>query len=129
MGLSTSAALRGNRWRSPPSARRFPISGRNLGREGSITQRREDATLAAAVRDGLSAPLEGLKFLPAFFEASADVTRQEFETFVSESLRETLGVYAFEWVPIVRRFYYRVPRPGGYFVPDLVFRCSWGSEG
>ena len=64
---------------------------------------RRSLALTAAIRDGLAAPLEGLKFLPAFFEASTDVTREEFETFVRESLRGTLGVYAFEWVPIVKR--------------------------
>ena len=58
-------------------------------------------SLAAEISDSFAAPLQGLKFLPAFFEASVEVTRKDFQTFVRTALRETVGVYAFEWLPIV----------------------------
>lgn len=47
------------------------------------------------------ATLEVFRSLPALFEASEEVTRKEFSTFVVGALERHSGIYAFQWIPLV----------------------------
>jgi len=64
---------------------------------------RQAAQVAVAARIGFDVPLEVLRSLPAFFEASDEVTRADFRTFVSDSLERYPWIYALEWIPEVPR--------------------------
>jgi CHASE1-domain containing sensor protein len=57
--------------------------------------------LAATAEDSFDTPLEVLRSIPAFFEASEEVTRAEFKAFVSHALRRYPWIYALEWIPRV----------------------------
>jgi CHASE1-domain containing sensor protein len=64
--------------------------------------RKRTLQLAAVTETSFKSPLEAMLSLPAFYESSQEVTRIEFRHFVRGALRRHRGVYAFEWIPIVR---------------------------
>ncbi|MEP6993332.1 MAG: CHASE domain-containing protein [Acidobacteriota bacterium] len=57
--------------------------------------------LQAAVAQSLSEPLEDLRALQSFLEASEHVTRRQFRLSTNPMLRRHRHVYAFEWLPLV----------------------------
>lgn len=57
--------------------------------------------LAGLAENSFDTPLEVLRSIPAFFEASEDVTRAEFRAFVRHSLERYPWIYALEWIPRV----------------------------
>jgi len=65
---------------------------------------RRAARLAGTAEDSFDTPLEVLRSIPAFFEASQDVSRAEFHAFVRHALERYPWIYALEWIP-------RVPGP------------------
>lgn len=58
--------------------------------------------LADILETNFHFPLETLLSLPAFYEASEKVNRDEFKTFVSGALERHSGIYEFDWIPIVQ---------------------------
>jgi serine/threonine-protein kinase len=62
---------------------------------------KRSASLANAVEQGFYLPVEVLQSLPAFFRASADVSREEFRDFTAGALARHSGIYALEWLPLV----------------------------
>jgi CHASE1-domain containing sensor protein len=59
------------------------------------------ARLAGLAEKSFDTPLEVLRSIPAFYEASEDVTRAEFRTFVHRALERYPWIYALEWIPRV----------------------------
>jgi CHASE1-domain containing sensor protein len=59
------------------------------------------ARLAGTAEDSFDTPLEVLRSIPAFFEASDQVTRAEFRAFVGHALGRYPWIYALEWIPRV----------------------------
>jgi CHASE1-domain containing sensor protein len=59
------------------------------------------ARLAGLAEDSFDTPLEVLRSIPAFYEASEEVTRAEFRTFVHRALERYPWIYALEWIPRV----------------------------
>jgi len=59
------------------------------------------ARLAGTAEDSFDTPLEVLRSIPAFFEASDEVTRTEFRAFVRHALERYPWIYALEWIPRV----------------------------
>jgi CHASE1-domain containing sensor protein len=57
--------------------------------------------LANLAEDSFDTPLEVLRSIPAFFEASEVVTRAEFRAFVRHALERYPWIYALEWIPRV----------------------------
>jgi CHASE1-domain containing sensor protein len=75
-------------------------------RERARLDRRADfehraARLASLAEDSFDTPLEVLRSIPAFFEASELVTRAEFRAFVGHALERYPWIYALEWIPRV----------------------------
>src|SRR5690606_20243634 len=71
-------------------------------REGRRAEfERQAAQVAISARVGFDVPLEVLRSLPALFEASEDVTREEFRAFVKDALARYPWIYALEWIPRV----------------------------
>ncbi len=66
-----------------------------LSYEQKVTQ------ISAALDSGFRAPVEALHSIPAFFDASDDVDRQEFRVFVHRALQRHASIYALEWIPLV----------------------------
>lgn len=62
---------------------------------------RRAGQVAVAVRSSFDVPLEVLHSLPAFFDASAGVSRSEFRDFVAGALGRYPWIYALEWIPRV----------------------------
>jgi CHASE1-domain containing sensor protein len=62
---------------------------------------RRAAQVALSVQRTLDVPLEVLRSVPAFFEASSEVTRVEFRAFVRDALARNPWIYALEWIPRV----------------------------
>jgi CHASE1-domain containing sensor protein len=58
--------------------------------------------LAAVAKTSFNSRLEVMHTLPAFYEASETVTSVEFRHFVRGGLRRHRGIFAFEWIPLVR---------------------------
>lgn len=56
-----------------------------------------------AVPEGIDENLAVLRGIQALFNASEDVTRKEFDTFVSLFLEEEDGTQALEWIPRVKQ--------------------------
>jgi serine/threonine protein kinase/CHASE1-domain containing sensor protein len=74
------------------------------GRERTHEQtdfERQAAQLALAVQSSFEIPLEVLRSVPAFFEASDEISRDEFSTFVRSALGRYPWIYALEWIPRV----------------------------
>ena len=59
------------------------------------------ARLASLAEDSFDTPLEVLRSIPAFYEASEEVTRHEFHAFVRHALERYPWIYALEWIPRV----------------------------
>ncbi len=64
-------------------------------------ERRATEVVAGGLEMGLDLPLEVLRSLPALFEASVDVSREEFRAFTRGALERYPGIYALEWLPRV----------------------------
>jgi CHASE1-domain containing sensor protein/predicted Ser/Thr protein kinase len=62
---------------------------------------REATLVVSNLRSALERPLEVLEASGTLFEASREVTRSEFATFVKPALERHPGVRALEWIPIV----------------------------
>jgi len=62
---------------------------------------REATLVVSNLRSALERPLEVLETSAALFEASEEVTRAEFGSFVKPALERHPGVRALEWIPIV----------------------------
>jgi serine/threonine protein kinase/CHASE1-domain containing sensor protein len=62
---------------------------------------RQAAQVALAARSGFDVPLAVLDSVPAFFDASTEVTRAEFRTFARHALTRYPWIYALEWIPRV----------------------------
>ena len=62
---------------------------------------RRAARLAGTAEDSFDTPLEVLRSIPAFFEASEEVSRAEFRAFVRHALERYPWIYALEWIPRV----------------------------
>ncbi len=62
---------------------------------------RQSAQLALALQSSFDVPLEVLRSVPAFFEASDQISRQEFRAFVRGALARYPWIYALEWIPRV----------------------------
>ncbi|HXN30244.1 MAG TPA: CHASE domain-containing protein [Polyangiaceae bacterium] len=80
------------------------------------------ASLAAhALQTSLDLSLEDLRTLPSLFEASSEVTRQEFRAFVRDGLTRHSSIFAFIWAKRVfaaeRPAFERAARAEGY--PDF----------
>ena len=61
----------------------------------------EATSVVSNLRSALERPLEILEATGALFEASHDVSRSEFASFVRPALERHPGVRALEWIPIV----------------------------
>jgi serine/threonine-protein kinase len=73
---------------------------RNSARErAEFARAAED--VATDVRAKLEPPLEVVRSIASFFDASEDVSRAEFKTFVEPALQHHPGIRALEWIPIV----------------------------
>jgi serine/threonine-protein kinase len=59
--------------------------------------------VAASFRASLELPLEVLHSIESLFDASVEVTRDEFRDFVSSALKRHPGIRALEWIPLVNR--------------------------
>lgn len=57
--------------------------------------------IVGALEVGLEVPVEVLRSVPALFEASEEVSRQEFRAFTAGALERYPGIYALEWLPLV----------------------------
>lgn len=57
--------------------------------------------IASALVNGFDVPLETLHAIPALYESSADVSRDEFQRFVTPALTRQPSIYSFEWIPEV----------------------------
>ena len=57
--------------------------------------------IVAELRARLELPVEALQSVSAFFDASEEVSREEFGLFVRSALGRYPGVRALEWIPIV----------------------------
>lgn len=79
----------------------FAVDAREREREALAFGRRA-AEIAGTLETGLDLPVEVLISVPALFEASVDVSRQEFRRFTSGALERHEGIYALEWLPLVR---------------------------
>jgi serine/threonine-protein kinase len=76
------------------------IHGRaRAARQAEFEHRAE--RLAGTAEDSFDTPLEVLRSIPAFFEASEDVSRAEFHAFVRHALERYPWIYALEWIPRV----------------------------
>ncbi|HTU60974.1 MAG TPA: CHASE domain-containing protein, partial [Polyangiales bacterium] len=62
---------------------------------------REATLVVSNLRSALERPLEVLEASAALFEASEEVTRAEFASFVKPALERHPGVRALEWIPVV----------------------------
>ena len=58
--------------------------------------------LAMAMRSAFDAPMEVAATLPAFFEASTSVEREDFARFAQPALARHPGITNVEWFPLVR---------------------------
>jgi serine/threonine-protein kinase len=76
------------------------LSVRQHEKEGLAFEKRS-VGLANAVEQGLYLPVEVLQSLPALFQASVDVSREEFRDFTAGALARHPGIYALEWLPLV----------------------------
>jgi CHASE1-domain containing sensor protein len=75
---------------------------RARGQEGARAAFDLEATsVVSNLRSALERPLEILEASGALFEASHDVSRSEFASFVRPALERHPGVRALEWIPIV----------------------------
>ena len=63
---------------------------------------REASQVAASFRGRLELPLEVLHSIESLFNASTEVTRDEFRSFVSSALSRHPGIRALEWIPLVK---------------------------
>jgi serine/threonine protein kinase/CHASE1-domain containing sensor protein len=79
----------------------FAISAWSERQRQSMAFERQATLAAASLRTGFELPLEVLVSLALLFEASEEVTREEFRSFVTPSLRRHPAVYAYEWLPLV----------------------------
>ena len=64
---------------------------------------RDAGAIVAAIRTGIAGHLETLHFIREFYAGSDQVTRAEFETFVSSAIRRHRGCQALEWIPKITR--------------------------
>lgn len=62
---------------------------------------RQASQIAASFWSRLELPLEVLHSIESLFNASTEVTRAEFRTFVSSALQRHPGIRALEWIPVV----------------------------
>ncbi len=62
---------------------------------------RRTIEVAHAAEQGLYLPVEVLASVPALFESSVEVSREEFRTFTAGALERHPGIYALEWLPRV----------------------------
>ncbi len=69
-------------------------------RQRSAFERRA-TEIAGALIVGFELPIEVLHSVPALFDASEGVSRDEFRVFTAGALRRYPGIYALEWLPIV----------------------------
>ncbi len=85
---------------------------------------RQGHGIEADLRARLELPVEALQSVAAFFDASEDVSREEFGRFVRTALRRHSSVRALEWIPIVpsseRAAYVERARADG--MPDFEFK-------
>lgn len=63
---------------------------------------RRAVQIALSIQAGFEVPLEVLRSIPAYFEASVEITRAEFGVFVRPALERYPWIYALEWIPRVR---------------------------
>jgi serine/threonine-protein kinase len=73
---------------------------RNRERTRAEFERRANR-IAADLRTRLELPVESLQSVAAFFDASEDVSRDEFGRFVRSALARYPGIRALEWIPVV----------------------------
>jgi serine/threonine-protein kinase len=82
---------------------------------------RRASRAAHALQTSLDLSLEDLRTLPSLFEASSEVTRQEFRAFVRDGLTRHSSIFAFIWAKRVfaaeRPAFERAARAEGY--PDF----------
>ncbi|MCP4192470.1 MAG: protein kinase [Planctomycetaceae bacterium] len=71
------------------------------GRQKTAEFERLADHLTQVAENNFEATLEVFRSLPQFFEASEQVTRKEFNTFVLGALQRHDGIYAFQWIPLV----------------------------
>ncbi len=76
------------------------LSGRYRERQQLAFPKRV-TEIVGALEVGLDLPVEVLRSVPALFEASEDVSRQEFRAFTAGALERYPGIYALEWLPLV----------------------------
>jgi serine/threonine-protein kinase len=73
---------------------------RDAGRRRAEFERQAEG-IATEVRARLDPPLEVLRSIASLFDASDEVSRAEFKTFVGRALEHHPGIRALEWIPIV----------------------------
>jgi serine/threonine-protein kinase len=78
----------------------FGLGARRRSADALVFQNRA-AEIAAALVNGLDVPLETLHAIPALYASSDDVSREEFQRFVTPALERHPSIYAFEWIPEV----------------------------
>lgn len=78
----------------------FILRTRHVERQRIATRARA-AEISGALQLGLDVPLEVLVSIRSLFEASADVSRDEFRAFTAAPLQRHPGIYALEWLPRV----------------------------
>jgi serine/threonine-protein kinase len=85
---------------------------------------RRGHVLLADLRTRLELPVEALQSVAAFYDASHEVSREEFGRFVKDALRRHPSIRALEWIPIVpgteRATYVARARADG--IPDFEFK-------
>jgi CHASE1-domain containing sensor protein len=78
----------------------FALGARRRSADALEFQQRA-SEIASALVNGFDVPLETLHAIPALYASSADVSREEFQRFVTPALTRHPSIYSFEWIPEV----------------------------
>jgi len=95
----------------------FALLGGRARERAQVEFERRAGEIAGTLRSQLERPLEVLDSLCSLFDASTDVSRDEFARFTRPALARHPGIRALEWIPLVpgaeRRAYEQAARADG----------------
>ncbi len=87
----------------------YALISRQREQQARLAFERDANQLEAKLQSQFDLSIEYLKAIPPFFQASDDVTQDEFELFVRDAIARHPGIYTFEYLPRVpakeRRMY------------------------
>ena len=87
----------------------YALISRQREQQARLAFERDANQLEAKLQSQFDLSIEYLKAIPPFFQASDDVTQEEFKLFVSDAIARHPGIYTFEYLPrvsaIERRMY------------------------